>query len=406
MSASCELRVLALCWAIATCTSVGVGSPVILVTAAAPPTLVLANDKYLPASKNGTFDQAHFAQTLARFPGGQLFTNFQTVCDVCIPHRTWPGRSFFSVDNGSSWEEIAQPFGANVLKNCIPTTARYGEDQPNTIKCFAYPLSIIDLADNTTGNLLVSEFAAEGSTVRQVSLANASIGGWPGLIPFDVAAPLSKGVAPGNWYMVQDGSPVQTKEGKWLLPMYGLLSEPRVSPGAPPPPSPSPAPSPVVALVSNTDDTLLRWKFYSLVNNGNTDCDFSDPRTRPAPWVTGRCDPTEGALTRLADERMLYIWRNDPGYNISLMGQASTDEGVSWSKATPLNGPPVDGNSWGEPGGKISSGPFGVEPKSVSLLEAAECSRTLVMRSHTVHTSTLCTWSTSIARFLIMTCLL
>ena len=169
---------------------------VISLTAVAPPSLIVANDKYVNASKNGTFHQAHFAQTLARFQGGQMFTNFQTVCDVCIPHRTWPGRSFFSNDNGSHWTEIEQPFGANVLKNCIPAPA-------NSIKCFAYPLSISDLADNTTGNLLMSEFQADGDrVVHQVSVVNATISGWPGLIPFDVKAPMSSGVAPGNWFMV------------------------------------------------------------------------------------------------------------------------------------------------------------------------------------------------------------
>ena len=335
--------------------STDTGLSTISLTAAAPPSLIVANDKYLNASKNGTYHQAHFAQTLARFPSGQLFTNFQTVCDVCVPHRTWPGRSFFSVDNGSSWEEIPQPLGAYVFKNCIPISGK-----PNSIKCFAYPLSISNLTDNTTGHLLMSEFEADTKKVRQVAVTNATMGGWPGLIPFDVTAPMRAGVAPGNWYMVQDGNPMQTKTGKWLLPFYGLLQQPKHGTGAP-------SPAPIAALVSNTDDTLERWKFYSLVNNGGDDCDVSDPRARPAPWTTGRCDPTEGALTRLADGKILYVWRNDPGYNISLMGQVSADEGLTWSKATPLNGPPVDDDRWGEPGGKITKGPFGVEPKLAML---------------------------------------
>ena len=299
--------------------------------------------------------QAHLPHALVRFPGGQLFQNFATVCDVCIPHEAssptsgaWPGRSFFSVDNGTSWEEIQQPLGVNVLKNCIPVASK-----PNTIKCFAYPLSISNLEDNTTGTLLVSEFAADGDKVRQVSVENATIGGWPGLIPFDVSAPMTKGVAPGNWYMVQDGNAIQTRSGKWLLPMYGLLQEHHLS---------APAPAPVNVVVINTDSTLLNWKLHSIVNNGSF-CDFSDPRTRPYTWTTGRCDPTESALARLADGKILYVWRNDPGYNISLMGQVSEDDGITWTRATPLNGPPVDDDRWGEPGGKISKGPFGVEPK-------------------------------------------
>ena len=45
-------------------------------------------------------------------------------------------------------------------------------------------LSISDPADNTTGNLVISEFEAQGSAARQLSVKNISIGGWPGLIPF------------------------------------------------------------------------------------------------------------------------------------------------------------------------------------------------------------------------------
>ena len=45
------------------------------------------------------------------------------------------------------------------------------------------------------------------------------------------------------------------------------------------------------------------------------------------------------------------------------MGQVSETDGLTWSVATPLNGPPVDDDRWGEPGGKITAGPFGVEPK-------------------------------------------
>lgn len=102
--------------------------------------------------------------------------------------------------------------------------------------------------------------------------------------------------------------------------MYGMLREPPRSTAG----GAAPAPSPVTCLVSNTDTSLTKWKFFSLVNDGKTDCDFSDPRTRPSPWTTGRCDPTEGALTRLANGKIIYIWRNDPGYNISLMGQCVT----------------------------------------------------------------------------------
>ena len=45
------------------------------------------------------------------------------------------------------------------------------------------------------------------------------------------------------------------------------------------------------------------------------------------------------------------------------MGQVSETDGLTWSPASPLNGPPVDNDRWGEPGGKITAGPFGVEPK-------------------------------------------
>ena len=177
-----------------------------------------------------------------------------------------------------------------------------------------------------------------------MSVANATISGWPGLIPFDASAPMNGGVAPGNWYMVQvstqrssrtksvatplqlpilmwsdafaelflqDGNPIKTRTAaKWLLPFYGLLETRNAAFGR----TAAPTPSPVIAVAINTDDTMEHWKFYSLVNDGHS-CDARDPRARPAPWTTGRCDPTEGALTRLTDGRLLYVWRNDPGYN-------------------------------------------------------------------------------------------
>ena len=42
---------------------------------------------------------------------------------------------------------------------------------------------------------------------------------------------------------------------------------------------------------------------------------------------------------------------------------SARQEGKTWTLASPLNGPPVDHNVWGQPGYKISAGPFGVEPK-------------------------------------------
>ena len=271
----------------------------ITVTAAGPPTLVSAASSLMPAPYNA---QIWPMPWLARFPGGQLFANWQTTCDVCIPGRTFvPGTSFVSGDNGSSWSEI--PFcpgcGAHVLRNCLPVPGA------NRLKCFAYMLSISDPADNTTGNLVISEFEAQGSAARQLSVKNISIGGWPGLIPFGAGGETGT-IANGNWFMVQDGNPLETTtKGRWLL-----RHDPRAHPPFGPGPAGAPAPAPIAALVSNTDASLERWTYYSLVNDGNTGCDYSDPRARPHPWSTGRCDPTENAMARLANGKILFVWRN------------------------------------------------------------------------------------------------
>jgi hypothetical protein len=61
------------------------------------------------------------------------------------------------------------------------------------------------------------------------------------------------------------------------------------------------------------------------------------------------------------------VWRNDPGYNITLMAQVSSDDGKTFSQpAVPLNGAPVPA---GAPGEVLVRGPFGVEPR-LQLLES------------------------------------
>ena len=127
----------------------------------------------------------------------------------------------------------------------------------------------------------------DGGTVRQLSVKNATASGWPGLIAFDN----SPGNPPNCWYMVQDGEPVRTKGGRWLLPMYGLLNESVHDPNPKPPwgpgPALAPAPSPVTALLTNADDTLAHWEFVTVANDGNTRCNYSDARARPQSGPLG-----------------------------------------------------------------------------------------------------------------------
>jgi hypothetical protein len=146
---------------------------------------------------------AKFAQTLFRFPGGQLFTNYQTTCDVCIPHHTDPGRSLASLDNGTSWKEIpaignpADPNtnGQHVWKDCAPA----GDGAANALVCFSYYLSIADPGNNRTANMLITRFevGSDDQTVEQKWVKNATVMGWPepGLQPFAAKD------APGNYYM-------------------------------------------------------------------------------------------------------------------------------------------------------------------------------------------------------------
>ena len=308
------------------------------------------------ARKVAATGMAHFAQTLYRFPGGQLFTNFQTTCDVCIPHHSDPGRSFSSADNGSSWTEIppigdrSDPYssGAQVWKTCMP-----GNDPSwNSLTCFAYPLHISNPADNRTGDLLMTRFEVDAAgDVKQVSVGNATIT-WPapGLVPFAASA------SPGNWFMVADAVPIQTKDGDWLVPMYGEWEEPLLPKNTTH--QNQNESSNVLALVKNTDKSLTKFELYSWVNTGRPwECAPSRgtcwPET-PHPL----CNPTESAMVRLANGLILIVWRNDPGYNVPLMAQVSRDEGLTWSLAAPMHGV-IDDGAYEQ----IVDAPFGVEPK-------------------------------------------
>ena len=298
---------------------------------------------------------AHFAQTLYRFPGGELYTNFQTACDVCIAHARWPGRGFWSPDNGTTWKEI-EPIenGDQHWVNCAP-----GTNGKNSLTCFAYPMAVADPSDNRTGHLLTTLFEADAvHGVRQVKVANATIK-WPapGLIAFPDS------VAPGNWFMVQDGNPIESNtKGEWLLPMYGewmqwelpLNTTHHNEQGA----------TAAIALVKNTDATMLNWEFRSWVNSGKPwgnpggGCLPSRGTYWPATDNHDVCNPTETALVRLANGNLLTVWRDDPGYNTTLMAQVSKDDGHTWTTAAPLHGKISNGNYE-----MIVDAPFGVEPK-------------------------------------------
>ena len=191
---------------------------------------------------------AHFAETLYRFPGGQLFTAFDTACDVCKkPSWTSPGRSFFSKDNGSSWREI-EPIagGGQHWKACAP-----GNDPiSNSLTCFAYFLSMAEPANNRTGAMLTTRFEVDSAgDVRQVSVHNSTVG-WPapGLIPFGAA------ISAGNWFMVQDGNPLPIAKGEYLLPFYGEWKEFLLPPNTTH--QNQKGTSNVLALVKNTDASL------------------------------------------------------------------------------------------------------------------------------------------------------
>jgi hypothetical protein len=70
-------------------------------------------------------------------------------------------------------------------------------------------------------------------------------------------------------------------------------------------------------------------------------------------------------MARLADGRILLVFRNDPGFNLTLMAQVSSDDGKTFSQpAAPMNGAPVPS---GAPDEVLVSGPFGVEPRLVLL---------------------------------------
>ena len=140
-------------------------SGLITVSTKAPPTIIHAQ-KYAVTPTG----DAKFAKTLYRFPDGQLFTNFHTSCDVCKMHSAFPGRSFYSADNGASWTEIATiANGGQAWSNCIAS-----DDGSNALTCFAIPISITDPHDNRTSGMLTARFEIDKvhgvqQTVRTVA---------------------------------------------------------------------------------------------------------------------------------------------------------------------------------------------------------------------------------------------
>lgn len=122
----------------------------ITVSPNAPPSIIHAQ-KYAVTPTG----DARFAKTLYRFPGGQLYTNFHTACDVCVAHPSFPGRSFFSVDNGRNWTEIMPAFtnGGQAWSNCIPSG-----DGTNALTCFAIPVSIVDPNNNRTSGIMTTRY--------------------------------------------------------------------------------------------------------------------------------------------------------------------------------------------------------------------------------------------------------
>ena len=165
--------------------------------------------------------------------------------------------------------------------------------------------------------------------------------------------PFAASASPGNWFMVADAVPIQTKDGDWLVPMYGEWEEPLLPKNTTH--QNLNESSNVLALVKNTDKSLTKFELYSWVNTGRPwECVPSRgtcwPET-PHPL----CNPTESAMVRLANGKILMVWRNDPGYNVTLMAQVSDNEGLSWSLAAPMHGKISDGAYE-----QIVDAPFGV----------------------------------------------
>lgn len=156
--------------------------------------------------------------------------------------------------------------------------------------------------------------------------------------------------------MVADAVPIQTKGGDWLVPMYGEWEEPLLPKNTTH--QNLNESSNVLALVKNTDKSLTKFELYSWVNTGRP---WECAPSRGTCWPeTPRplCNPTESAMVRLANGKILIVFRNDPGYNVTLMAQVSDDEGLSWSLAAPMHGKIADGGYE-----QIVDAPFGVEPK-------------------------------------------
>ena len=313
------------------------GSPTRISVDGTPTVLAAAPSASAPTGM-ARFPAGLFALQLGPSRTGPLLANFQTSCDTCIPHWSYPGRTMSSTDRGRTFSEVAQPAAPDVFKSCIPDPVNAGD-----VACFTYPLLQPSTGGNRTGTLRAAWFHVDAAgRTTQTGEFNASFAGFPppGLQPFP---PGEAGATPNGWEMTHDGNAFQVGE-VWFMPLYGkyrgrfALALFRLQPGGAPSTAGAPA--------------LGSWRFEQWVNDG-TACVRGYPRG---------CVPTENAFQRLADGRVLAVWRNNAnashGYNESLMAQvATTDAGgrLRWGLASPLRGRSQNGDT--------VPGPFGVEPK-------------------------------------------
>lgn len=262
---------------------------------------------------------AIFPSSIHAVPGSkEILLIAQGNPDEEMPHGGF-GREFASKDQGNSWHEVGptNPSDGHPRKGVACVT------RPHDLLCI--PFRMNPTASPNIGTATGMLWA--GSPPSLIGNQTITVG---------LFANASGGMSGTHWGMVPDmDTPVEVQlNGKpaLLLSLYGHYG-------------------------GSTDLTNYHLIAVASYDNGVTWDQISVIKDNRGIDALGSCsEPSENALTRLPDGRLVVLYRNRDGAatgwseNIPLCMQLSSDEGQTWSK-------PV----------VVSKGPRGVEPKAAVI---------------------------------------
>lgn len=289
-----------------------------------------------------------------------LLLSFKADCDCSeLPLDVgMNGRDFYSSDAGSSWTEMRRLGVSNgatgLVRPCFlrPANSSSGDGSGGSTVCLTRSThshqKVSATPDHRRGYLAAQVFSAGG---RQMELFNASLS-----FPFPLL-PSRHGGAEFTYSVGTDGNALPLPGGGGhLVTVYGemcqrwgpLRCSASVEDGS------SSSFAGIVAMRS--EDGGRRWRYHGTVANGSgseVPAQCRHPTETSMAWLGGGGSSTASSTATVVatghqNQTILSVWRSG-GTNQPLCGTTSTDAGRTFSNPRPL------------------LGPFGVEPKLLSL---------------------------------------